>query len=84
MIEAEDRTMRALDFLIWLRDDLKCCPVSTEGRRMRPSNAELRRWCKDRAVLFNGEAITDPDEEVLFPITSLVFFPKGKRRTTIV
>jgi hypothetical protein len=51
---------------------------------MRPSNAELRRWCKSRAVLFNGERITDPDEELLFPVTSLVFFPKGDRRVTVI
>lgn len=63
---------------------MKCCPTSTEGRRMRPSNAELRRWCKDRAVMFNGERITDPDEELLFPVTSLVFFPKGDRRVTVI
>jgi len=52
---------------------------------MRPSNAELKRWCKDRVVVLNGERLTDPDEEIWpFPISSLVFFPKGKRRTTIV
>jgi hypothetical protein len=51
---------------------------------MRPSNAELKRWCRDRVVVLNEERITDPDELVAFPITSLVFFPKGKRRTTIV
>jgi hypothetical protein len=51
---------------------------------MRPSNAELKRWCKDRVVVLNGERITDPEELVGFPITSLVFFPKGKRKTTIV
>ena len=51
---------------------------------MRPSNAELKRWCKDRVVVFNGERIEDPDELVLLPVTSLVFFPKGKRRTTII
>ncbi len=51
---------------------------------MRPSNSELKRWCKDRVVVFNGERLTDPDEEVLFPITSLVFFPKGKRKTTVM
>jgi hypothetical protein len=52
---------------------------------MRPSNAELRRWCKDRVVMLCGERIEDPDELILFPITSLVFFPKSKtRRTTII
>ncbi len=51
---------------------------------MRPSNSELKRWCKDRVVVVNGERITDPDELIDFPITSLVFFPKGKRKTTVI
>lgn len=77
-------TMTALELLITMRDEWHCCPVSNEGRRMRPSNSELRRWCQSGSVLLCGERVTDPDEAVGFPITALVLFPKGARRTTII
>jgi hypothetical protein len=48
------------------------------------SNGELRRHVLQGAVLINGETIT-PEEEIDFPVFSLVFFSNStKRRTTIV
>ena len=47
-------------------------------------NGELRRHMKQGAIIINGEKIA-PDEEIDFPVFSLVLFPKSeKRRTTLV
>lgn len=64
-----------LNLLPWL-------PVSIEGRNVkRPSKSEVGRWLDNRAVIVNGEAVQRDTE--LGEIHSLVFFPKGKRRTTM-
>lgn len=48
---------------------------------MRPaSNSEVRRWCNAGSVLINSEPVVW-DEEIDFPIISIVLFPKGKRVT---
>lgn len=48
------------------------------------SNGELRRHILQGGILFNTER-AQPNEEVDFPIFSLVFFPKSfNRRTTLV
>lgn len=47
------------------------------------SNGELRRHITQGGVLINGERITC-DEQIDFPVFSVVFFPKAHRRTTIV
>ena len=72
--------MNVLTFLNELRPAL---PMSVEKPCTQATNSELRRWIKDGAVLFNGERVVW-DEEVDFPLISLVFFPSGKRRTTIL
>lgn len=72
--------MRALQFLIWLRDNVSI-PCSTEGKNIIPSNSELRRWLQKQSVIVNGDRI-GIDDEVKFPITSLVFHPNGKRKCT--
>lgn len=58
-------------------------PSAFEKGEINPSNGEVRRWIKNKAVRINGKI---PDEKgfVEFPVTSLVFFPKGDRRTTLV
>ncbi len=84
--------MNYLEFLIELREQYKCIPMSTEqlrdpttnkgsGYRML-SNSELRRLMSEGAILFNGAKV-DWMDEVVFPITSLVFFQSGKKRTTL-
>jgi hypothetical protein len=47
------------------------------------SNSALRRWLEQGAILFNSERIM-PLDLIDFPIYSLVMFPKGKRRCTLV
>jgi len=47
------------------------------------SNAELRRLIQQRGVLINTEPV-EISEEIDFPVFSIIFFPKGKRKTTIL
>jgi hypothetical protein len=77
----------ALAYLLSLRPALPLSAEKTPGEfepgEINPSNGEVRRWLKNKAVLINGRA---PDEKgfIDLPVTSLVFFPKGKRRTTLI
>jgi len=63
---------------------MKYLPGSTEGHCARPSRSEVKRWLKKSSVVINGQK-PEPTDEIEFPITELVFFPKSKRRkcTTI-
>jgi len=49
----------------------------------RPANAEIKRWLLNRAVIINGTRPA-PHDEITFPIKELIFFPGGKRITTMV
>lgn len=73
--------MTILDFLKMLRDEWSCCPADDMGRGMA-SNAQLKRWLKQGAIRVNGK-FPGPWDEVEFPIEDLVFFPGGKRKTTV-
>lgn len=72
--------MNLLTFLNSLRPAI---PFSTEKPCTVASNSELRRWIASGAVLINTEKMTW-DELVDFPVFSIVFFPNGARRTTIL
>ena len=56
-------------------------PMSIERPCTIPTNSEIKRWLKNSAVVINGEK-PKPNDEIVFPINELVFFPKGKRKTT--
>lgn len=77
--------MKALEFLIWLRDEMFCMPRSKEGDCIGlPSNGELRRWMDKGSIRVNGETLRK-DVTVQWPVTDLVFFPKNDRfRCTVV
>lgn len=60
----------------------KVCHFPSREGRKTASNSELKRWCHNQAVIFNGESVTW-DEEIDFPIISLVLFPNGKNKTTL-
>lgn len=77
--------MKACEFMTWLRDAVGVIRHSTEGDKLaKPSNKELRRWLQKGSVLVNGKILAVEDD-VHWPITQLVFFPKNdKARTTIV
>lgn len=72
--------MNVLQYLMNLRPAI---PTSNERPPEPSSNSELRRWCRDGAVLINGERVS-AEEPMDFPVFSLVFFPKAKRKTTVV
>lgn len=72
--------MNALTYLNNLRPAI---PFSSEKPCSIASNGELRRWMDSGAVLFNAERMKW-DEDVNFPVFSLVFFPNSQRRTTII
>lgn len=59
-----------------------CCFMSRE-RPGRATNSELKRWLNNQAVYINGKPAKF-DDEIEFPIESLVLFPKNpKKRITI-
>lgn len=72
--------MNLLEFLLSLEHMV---PFSTEKPCTRATNSEIRRWLDGGAVVINGERTKSWRDEMQFPCTQLVFFPKAKRRTTI-
>ena len=78
--------MNALNFLISLKPALPLSiekPPTKDQPASSMSNGELRRLIEQGGVLINTERVTI-NEEIDFPVFSIVFFPKGARRTTIV
>ena len=54
-----------------------------EGAKVgRASNSELRRWINSGVLQINGERITSWDEELNFPIMSIVMWPKNEQQRT--
>ena len=69
--------VKAIDFL----SDMEFLPSSREGNKLgRPSKSELKRWLEKGSVIINEEK-PSPNDEVCYPIKSLIFFPKGDRVT---
>lgn len=62
---------------------LPAIPMSVERPCTHPSNSEIRRWINDGAVRINFER-WKADEEMPPLVYSLVFFPNGARRTTMI
>lgn len=63
----------------WLKE-FPYLPYDNENKRDRPSNSVLYRWLKRGSVAISGQT-PKPEDEVTFPITQLVFFPKGNTVT---
>ena len=70
----------ALAFLNSLRPAI---PMSVEKPCTLMSGGELRRHIEQGGVLINGERI-QLNEPIDFPVGSIIFFPNGARRTTIL
>lgn len=62
--------------------DFGSLPASTEGHK-ELSRGEVRRWLQNKSVEINGVK-PSPLDDIELPIKSLVFFPKGNRRTTML
>ena len=57
--------------------------ASVELPGVAASNSEKRRWLENKSVEINGGRPL-PDDDMPFEIASLVFFPEGKRKCTMV
>jgi hypothetical protein len=76
-----ESTMKVLQYILSLKPAL---PMSKEKPCTEASNSEIRRWCRDKSVIINGKQVV-ADEELDWPVESLVFFPKSnKNRCTLV
>lgn len=75
--------MTAFEFIKELDNRIDGCglPLSTEKPGQRASNSEIRRWFQKQSILVNNKPIGEKDE-IQFPLTGLVFFPKGQRKCT--
>lgn len=71
--------MKAIDVI----EFIGVIPMSIEKPCTIPSKSEIKRWLNQSSVLINGSK-PKAEEEVQFPITELVFFPKSKSRKTTV
>lgn len=73
--------MTALEFIISLRPAV---PMGFQGTKpIEASNGQIRRWLQDKAIIINGTK-PGPQDEIQYPITQVVFFPKSPdRRATI-
>jgi hypothetical protein len=70
----------------WLLDLHSVCHFQTnEGKKVgMASNSELKRWLQNSVVWVNGEVLKW-DEEMNFPIHSVVLYPKNEqKRTTLL
>ena len=58
-------------------------PMSIEKPCTYPSKSEIKRWLNQSSVVINGVK-PKAEDDVEFPITELVFFPKSKTKMTTV
>lgn len=72
--------MQALEFVLSMRPSV---PFSIERACQEATNSEIRRWFKNKAIRINGE-FPNWDSKIQLPVVELVFFPKGKRKTTVL
>ena len=81
--EEKDRkgTVKAIDYVMGLKQWC-ALPWSTE-RPAEASRSEVKRWLRKGAVIINGKGL-DVNDEVEVPVTCIVFFPNGKRKTTML
>lgn len=79
-------TPTVLQYLRGLEPAIPLSPIRDKdtGLLKRMSNADIRRVCEQRGVLFNGESV-QPFELVDFPVFSLVFYPKSPdKKSTLI
>ena len=67
--------MTSIQFLTNLHQ--VCSFQTREGKKVgKASTSELRRWIQNKALLINGEPV-EINEEIDFPVFSVVLFPKN-------
>ena len=72
--------MQAMEYLKSLPREW--LPVNVERGIKPASNGDLWRWLNMGAIIINGKT-PKPLDEISLPIKELIFFPNGKRRTTL-
>ena len=77
-----ERQQTVLEYILSLRPAL---PFSITTKQVA-TNMEVRRWFEQKAIVINSEPVTaqTAKEPMNFPVFSLVFFPAGNRRTTLI
>jgi hypothetical protein len=74
--------MTGIQYLLSLHE--VCCFQSQDRQCGKATNGELRRFMASKALHVNGRAI-GPQDQIEFPITSVVLFPSSKnKRTTLL
>lgn len=71
--------MTAFEFL----KSIQHKPMSTEQPCTKPSNSEIKRWLKKKSVRINN-LFPNVNDIITLPVIDLVFFPKSKRKTTMI
>ncbi len=51
-----------------------CRFVWSRERQAFASTSEMRRWCRNKAVVINGKRVAE-NEEMTFPVREFVLFP---------
>ena len=76
--------MNTIQFLNSLKPAIPLSLIKEpNGAYKEMSNGDIRRLCEQGGVLINGERVAI-QEEIDFPVFSIVFFPKSEtKRTTI-
>lgn len=76
---AENQTL-----LDWMFKGLKHLPMSIERPCTEATRSEVKRWLRTKGTInINGELGPHDSNELRdYSIFTLVFFPKGKRKTT--
>lgn len=75
----EGNVMTNLEFIL----TLEVIPMSVERPCTIPSISEIKRWFNNKAIVIGGNRPAFNDT-ITFPVTELVFFPNGKRKTTVI
>ena len=70
--------------LEWLNNLRPALPMSAEHPCSIMSNGELRRHIKQGGILLNGRHISIDEDIDPRSVTSLVFFPRSHRKTTVI
>lgn len=78
----EEEPTTAFEYLKFIKEH-GYLPMSTEKPSSEASNAEIKRWLKKGSVIINGKK-PNVNDIIEIPITELVFFPKGKKKTTMI
>jgi len=80
IIIGQKRTITAFEYLKFIKKHGHL-PMSIERPCTEATNSEIKRWLKNSSVIINGKK-PNINDEIELPITELVFFSKGRRKTT--